>query len=616
MRGQDIASALQTIDLSHPRLLWSAEGVEDMKVLIEEDPQVSGFADHVYETADNLCEEPVLERVMEGRRLLDVSREFLRRILYWGVSYRLTGDERYAERAREEMLEVCGFTDWNPSHFLDVAEMTAGMAIGYDWFFETLSEEDRKAIREGIISQGLEPSYEIDGWWVDYPNNWNQVIHGGLVMGALAIYDQGGPEIAVEVIERALENAHSGLSTYGPDGAYPEGPAYWSYGTSYSVLMMASLESVFGSDFGLSEAPGFLESAEYVLHSGGPSGQYFNYSDSRPQTGIRPEVFWFAEKLGRPELLWRQRKNLAKFNANELAEPPDTRMFPLLLVWGNGLSEEIVPEDLDWSGGGETPVAFHRTSWTDPDATYVGIKGGAPSVSHAHMDVGQFVMESDGVRWASDLGMQSYHELEATGLHIFGKDRWKVFRMSNMSHSVLVVNGQPQGFEGSATIERSATGEEGAYTILDMSEVYAGQLKGVRRGIALKKNGAVQVEDDFEILDQPTEIRWSMLTFAEVTLEDDHRATLTQDGETLSFEVLSPKAEKLEVIDISNPPKDYDARNPGAKLLSFTLSLEPSADEHEQRIAVALIPGSLGDIDPEFLPMQDWSSSGAVLPLE
>ena len=41
-----------------------------------------------------------------------------------GMAYRLTGDPRFAERARRDMLT--GFrllVDWHPSHFLDVAEM-------------------------------------------------------------------------------------------------------------------------------------------------------------------------------------------------------------------------------------------------------------------------------------------------------------------------------------------------------------------------------------------------------------------------------------------------------------------------------------------------------------
>ena len=34
------------------------------------------------------------------------------------------------------MLTAARFEDWNPSHFLDVAEMTFALAIGYDWHSE------------------------------------------------------------------------------------------------------------------------------------------------------------------------------------------------------------------------------------------------------------------------------------------------------------------------------------------------------------------------------------------------------------------------------------------------------------------------------------------------
>jgi len=33
---------------------------------------------------------------------------------------------------------------------------------------------------------------------------------------------------------------------------FSEGPGYWTYGTTYNVLLVAELESALGSDFGLS----------------------------------------------------------------------------------------------------------------------------------------------------------------------------------------------------------------------------------------------------------------------------------------------------------------------------------------------------------------------------
>ena len=74
-------------------------------------------------------------------------------------------------------------------------------------------------------------------------------------------------------------------------------------------------------------------------------------------------------------------------------------------------------------------MIWNGSSWK-PDATYVAIKGGSPGLSHAHMDVGAFVMDADGVRWADDLGMQDYESLESKGVKLWGKtqdaERWKI----------------------------------------------------------------------------------------------------------------------------------------------------------------------------------------------
>ena len=57
-----------------------------------------------------------------------------------------------------------------------------------------------------------------------------------------------------------------------------------------------------------------------------------------------------------------------------------------------------------------------RSSWTNPKALFLGFKLGSPSVEHGHMDVGSFVFDSDGVRWAMDFGQQEYESLESKTL--------------------------------------------------------------------------------------------------------------------------------------------------------------------------------------------------------
>lgn len=56
----------------------------------------------------------------------------------------MTGEKEYLRRAEKEMLAAASFIDWNPSHFLDVSEMSMGLAIGYDWLFNELLPDSRK----------------------------------------------------------------------------------------------------------------------------------------------------------------------------------------------------------------------------------------------------------------------------------------------------------------------------------------------------------------------------------------------------------------------------------------------------------------------------------------
>src|SRR5574337_466015 len=93
----------------------------------------------------------------------------------------------------ESSLAVSAFPDWNPSHFLDVAEMSHAVAIGYDWLYDFLSAADRAIVRKALVTHGLRPSLELyraQKGWVAVSHNWNEVCNGGMVLAALAIADE------------------------------------------------------------------------------------------------------------------------------------------------------------------------------------------------------------------------------------------------------------------------------------------------------------------------------------------------------------------------------------------------------------------------------------------
>jgi hypothetical protein len=128
---------------AHPRLLWPAGAEEQIRNRIAADPAAKAIFEQIRSQADALLEQPPIERIQIGRRLLDKSRTCVKRVLTLSFMYRMTGQEVYFQRAEKEMLAAAAFSDWNPSHFLDVAEMTAALAIGYDWLYDKLPPASR-----------------------------------------------------------------------------------------------------------------------------------------------------------------------------------------------------------------------------------------------------------------------------------------------------------------------------------------------------------------------------------------------------------------------------------------------------------------------------------------
>ena len=182
--------------------------------------------------------------------------------------YYIEKDPMILNRMNNEVLAVCSFSDWNPSHYLDVGEMTMALAFALDWTAGDLPQSTIDKATQAIINKGIMPSYDTNqrsnNWWINSNNNWNQVCNGGMIAGSIAIAEVN-PELATKTIKRSLDGLPNALDEYRPDGVYPEGSSYWGYGTAFSVVTNAMLESAFGTDFGLGDYPGFKDSAYLSL---------------------------------------------------------------------------------------------------------------------------------------------------------------------------------------------------------------------------------------------------------------------------------------------------------------------------------------------------------------
>ncbi len=579
LTSDSVKSLLKEKVAPHPRLLWPRSGEQKWLEEIQKNSLMRETRQELLREARELLVVPPIVYEKIGKRLLDQSRRCLRRVTILSMAYRFTKDELYLSRAEKEMLAAAAFKDWNPSHFLDTAEMTMALATGYDWLYDRLSIQTRKILTEAILEKGLQPSLDEQSernYWLKAEHNWNQVCHAGMVFGALAIQEDAG-DLAARIIARAVNDVPYSMKSYAPDGAYPEGPDYWEYGTTFNVLLIAVLESALGASFGLTEQQGFLKTADYYLHMTGPTGLFFNYSDCGEKGDPSPAMAWFAKRLHAPYLLWNEAPSLHDYNRkkSEVASSSNGH-FPLFLIWNLSAKEIPAPTALSWTGGGPNPVAVHRSSWKDPEALYLAVKAGSPSVNHGHMDAGSFVLDAGGVRWALDLGYQDYNSLESKGLDIWDRSqnsqRWKVFRYSGLSHNTLVVDGQLQRVGGFARI-LECKDKPFQTTLIDLSDIYKEQLASVQRRTSLLPDGTIVIEDRLTASDHPCKVRWGMATPAQVHLENPSKATLTQSGKQLSITAENRTGVTWEIYPTDPPPADYDAPNPGTRMIGFTVPL-------------------------------------------
>ncbi len=556
-------SCPDSLETSHPRLFLKEGEESAVMASVEKYPAVRKMHDAVMDCADETLEKPPVTRQMVGIRLLETSRESLKRVFALSYAYRMTGDMRYARRAEKEMLACCEFSDWNPSHFLDVAEMSVSMSIGYDWLYDVLSMETRAKVERAVFEKAFKPVETEAQPWYGWTSNWNSVCNAGMTAAAVVFYDIN-PELCGSIILRSLESNPKAMAVYAPDGGYPEGAMYWGYGSSFEIIMIEALEGACGTDFGLAESPGFLQSGRFLQAMITPRGGCFNYSDASYGQICDPMLFWIASRTGDISLLYNIMEYLENSGAEVFAE---NRLLPLAVISAAGLDLGKVasPDWNIWFSRGETPVFAYRSGWHSADDTYFGLKGGSPSSGHAHMDGGSFIYERDSVRWALDLGMQDYGSLEKYGLDIWNlgqdSDRWKVFRYGNTGHNTVSVMNAMHCASGRAEIvdTMASVSEKGA--VVDLSGLLP-QFGRVTRKAVLDAEDNLCLEDVFENGGSRQTVVWIMNTEAVPEIVSDDAVRLTCRGHEMSVKFRATSPFSLKILP-ADPPAEYDAPNPG-----------------------------------------------------
>ncbi len=563
---------LKTLKPTHPRLLIDEDTFPRIKQLIRSDPHAGRWYAAIKSSADRILEQsPSKYEIPDGKRLLSVSRRVKDRVRTLAFVYHLERDRRYPDRAWAELEAAAGFKDWNPSHFLDTAEMTHAFAIAYDWLQELWTDEQRSVLREAIVSKGLKPAmkvYEGGRGWAAGWNNWNQVCNGGIGLGALAVADEE-PELAAAILHAGINSLPRAMEHYAPDGAGTEGVTYWDYGCRYNVLFLSALETALGTDFGLSQIEGFAESGDYQIYMAGATRMSFNFADCGLRRMSTPQHFWLGRRFNRPHYSWYRYSDL---------RDPDRNGSVLDLLWYDNSARDYdvsaLPLDKYFR---RAECASMRSAWDDPNALVVGFQAGDNRNlgGHRHLDLGSFILEALGERWAIDSGTERQTYMR----HRHHNPKWKYYRVRAEGHNTLVMNpdeGPDQELKATANIAPFESTRDRAVAVVDLSEAYAGHARRVQRTLSMIDRAYVTVTDEVEA-DESAELWWFMHTEADVQLSGDKAtATLSQNGKQLSVQIVEPAGATFTVLPAgplpTSPNPDEQASNEGRRKLAIHLT--------------------------------------------
>lgn len=586
-----LTGILKTLQKEHPRLLLTEIRLQELKTLSNTDAKLKKYAADVVAQADKDIFKSPIQHVLIGPRLLDKSRECLLRVYNLAFAYRWTGNEKYLSSAIANMRTVCAFADWNPSHFLDVAEMTHAVAIGYDWLYNKMDQATRNEIRTGLIKLGLnegKKAYASNAWWTKVDHNWNQVCNSGLTIGALAVAETD-PDIALTIVPKAIEYLPYALKSYGPDGVWGEGPGYWGYATDYTVYGISAMQTALGSDFGLTKLPGMNLTGYFPIYSAGPTGYMLNYADAgeKSKLGAPHDDFWLAGVYNN--------NHFSDFVIDQL----ETRMANVYdVIWYRPYANSAAKRDLDKFFDGSVALYFSRSSWTDANALWIGLKAGYNKVNHAHLDLGNFELDALGVRWARDLGSDDYNLPD-----YFGKLRYTYYRLQSISHNVPLLNGQNQREDATSKFVKHAEGIAEPYAILDFTEAYKDFASSAQRGMKMvDSRKSILVQDEFTLA-KPAEVFWGVTTDATIQIINPKQAELTLGGQKMTAKILSP-ANAVFAVESASQLAPQKLNTGVSRLLAKVPSTTGSVT-----VSVLLAPqwpGSSSNYSGEITPLAKW----------
>ncbi|PBL01179.1 hypothetical protein ARMGADRAFT_1119290 [Armillaria gallica] len=592
--------SVTTVRSDRPRLIAPAYKWQALPTLIANDPYLKSWNETIFGNAtDYYSKDPVVYHMDGDSGILDNAREVKMRVKAFAYVYRMTNDTKWVDRCWEEIQNAAGNgstsfgpTDdkWNTGHFLDTAEFSSAFAIAYDWLYDVWTDDQKTQMRYTLNLYGLGPGVAAyndptvyTGWWrTNTTGNWNCVCNAGLTMASLAILGDDTTTNAETLlgltIDNALQNCAQAVTD---DGTWAETANYWYFGTTGHAEMSSALLTATGSDYGLLDNNvNFKKTGDFHMYVFGPTS-LFDWGDHGPNkfSSTANSIIWYGTYFDEPVYTLFQREQ------HDAPEPWSMFWYDPTVVgafWDGKPLDSFFDNQLDqW--------VSMRSSWSDINALYTAMKAGKNQGHQTHndLDVGDFVLDALGTRWAGELGSGDYLSTNYFSNDSQISDRWKYYRKMTEGQNTILIGKTNQDVAALPTILKSGTSnttqgsstvfevdsDSTAFWVADTTSAYF-NASSVKRGVRmLNKRKQVLVQDE---VTSTADIQWRMHTNATVTA-DGSKATLVRDGKTLEVSILSPSGATFTTsaatrFDTDPTPPDPDQANPNITVLIIELS--------------------------------------------
>lgn len=603
---------------AHPRVMATADDFARIREQYKTDEYMKQIVDSVISQADSYCkQEPIFYKYDDALRTLVTANRLRDRMFAVGFAYQVTGDKKYADCAWANLNALNDFPDMNAGHPIDTGSYGTGVAIGYDWCYDAFTTEQREniemnakrlhltVIHDGYYGRspvrgGNDGNINVVGYYNKWISNYNAWTNSGSILMSIAFMDTY-PELCSDLLAHCIRSTEYTFKNLYPDGAWVESTNYWSIVAHAMAQIFSALKTTYGTDFNLSRFPGTevtgitnmtLRSmfSTYNYHDAGPEESYANFYMS-----------FMGNYFNQPELLAARRGTLTKAYDSRM-KSQSAHVYDALFYDPDVKPEEIEALPKVYTAEGLELFSVHK-DYTDYDGLFLAAHGGPVNFYHSHYDVGDFVLDMNGQRWAYSLPAEDYNS------SLSGSEK---YRMRTEGHNTVSINngaGYNQIGSAYAPIIASAEGSGGAYAVYDMSDVYA-DVSDYKRGFYVDDNfSTVTVRDEIELTKNNSEVYWFMHTQANAEIIDEHTAILSFNGKSLAvnFET-SAKDYELEIMDAVPLPTSPEGKgqNPNSGIRKVAIRLVGSG-KVDLTVRLSELPGVV-----DTTPIAQWTAPEAT----